>query len=840
MVTGSFLTDFDLTQVNGCEQLRYKSQIPTFGDLPKSSGVYRFCIRVELSGVEKFLLTPNFQVDYDGSSLLLAGKLISINGTDTSTNSSDVTLTLNIENQTEMYVTNQEGCLAGGIWELASKTIPWTLAQLNSIATVYVAFRDQDGNQSGCSSDSILHDNESPTGSGFKIGTGDYTSENSLTVYPSSLNAYEMYLTNSPGCLAGGIWEPYSDQRPAWELFQSNSTAAVYIKYRDEAGNETDCFSDSIVHDNTPPSNPVISDDGLTTGSSTSSQLISWASVSDQGSGISEYQFSIGSSQENPEIQNWISVGLNTQTVVNQLNPMNWGSEYKVFLRAIDHAGNISSVASSDGFLYGYAEKSYIKAPLSGSNNSLDHFGDRLDLHGDTLVVGVGREDCNQNFVTNGEEPACDDALSNSGAVWVFRNINQNWVYESHLKAPNPDIDDEFGREVAIYGDTIVVGVPGEDSNQTTITNGTTASANNSNGNSGAVYVFKRSGSVWTQEAYIKAPNNSAGDGFGNSVAIYENTIVVGAQGEDSNQTSITNGASITNDNTSTDSGAVYVFTRSGTTWSLQSYLKGVQLRPGDSFGRSVSIHEDSIAVGAPEDNCRDVIINGLVACSNNAGAGYGAVYAFKRSGTAWSQEAFLSSPRNLNGDWVGGDVAIWGDTIVAGSVGDSSNQTTITNGSTASTDFSMNDAGAAYVFTRSGSIWSQQAYLKPPNPSPFNTFASSLAIEDDLIVIGVRREGSVQSEITNGNTAANCVANNSGAAFVYERSGTSWSQKAYIKASNRDDGDEFGSDVTIFGDTIAIGAKHEDSDQVTISNQSAASTDNSLVNAGAAYIIDK
>lgn len=268
--------------------------------------------------------------------------------------------------------------------------------------------------------------------------------------------------------------------------------------------------------------------------------------------------------------------------------------------------------------------------------------------------------------------------------------------------------------------------------------------------------------------------------------------------------------------------------------------MKGHQQGPGDSFGRSVAIHADSIAVGAPEDNCRDIIINGLVACSNNAGAGYGAVYAFKRSGTTWSQEAFMSSPRLFNGDWVGGDVAIWGDTIVAGSVGDSSNQTTITNGTGASTDFSLNDSGAAYVFTRSGSDWSQQAYLKPPNPSPLNNFASSLAIENDLIVVGARREGSAQSEITNGNTADNCISNNSGAAFVYERSGTSWSQKAYIKASNRGDGDEFGSDVAIFGDTIAVGAKHEDSEQITISNKEPASSDNTLVNSGAAYIIDK
>ncbi|HIO83289.1 MAG TPA: hypothetical protein EYG61_04605, partial [Deltaproteobacteria bacterium] len=128
------------------------------------------------------------------------------------------------------------------------------------------------------------------------------------------------------------------------------------------------------------------------------------------------------------------------------------------------------------------------------------------------------------------------------------------------IKAVNNDAGDYFGYSVSISGDTLAVGAWGEDSNQTTITNGTTASSDNSSSNSGAVYVYKRTGTSWAQVAYIKAANNDASDFFGSSVSISGDTLAVGASQEDSNQTTITNGTSASSDNSSSDSGAVYVY----------------------------------------------------------------------------------------------------------------------------------------------------------------------------------------------------------------------------------------------------------------------------------------
>jgi hypothetical protein len=107
-----------------------------------------------------------------------------------------------------------------------------------------------------------------------------------------------------------------------------------------------------------------------------------------------------------------------------------------------------------------------------------------------------------------------------------------------------------------------VVGASAEDSNQTTITNGTSSSADNLALNADAVYVYKRTGTTWAQEAYLKASNAAATDYFGNSTSINGDTIVVGAYNEDSNQTTITNGTSSSADNSAGQAGAVYVYVR--------------------------------------------------------------------------------------------------------------------------------------------------------------------------------------------------------------------------------------------------------------------------------------
>ena len=156
-------------------------------------------------------------------------------------------------------------------------------------------------------------------------------------------------------------------------------------------------------------------------------------------------------------------------------------------------------------------------------------------------------------------------------------------IQQAYLKASNTDANDLLGYSVALSGDTLVVGAPQESSNATGV-NGN--QANNSAANSGAVYVFTRSGDVWTQQAYLKASNTDANDQFGVSVAISGDTLAVGAQFEDSNGSQA--------DNSAQDSGAVYVFTRSGGVWTQQAYLKGNNTEAGDQFGVSVAISGDT------------------------------------------------------------------------------------------------------------------------------------------------------------------------------------------------------------------------------------------------------
>jgi hypothetical protein len=257
---------------------------------------------------------------------------------------------------------------------------------------------------------------------------------------------------------------------------------------------------------------------------------------------------------------------------------------------------------------------------------------------------------------------------------------------------------------VAISGDTIVVGARFESSNQTTITHGGTASADNSADRSGAAYGFVRSGTTWIAQAYLKASNAEANDTFGETVAISGDTIVVGASGEDSVQTTVSNGATASADNSAPSSGAAYIFTRSGTTWSQQAYLKAPNAEAGDVFGGdNVAISGDTIVVSARlEDSSQTTITNGSSASADNSAPSSGAAYVFTRSGSTWRQQAYLKAPNAEGSDQFGLSLSISGDTIVVGTFAEDSNQTTITNGPTASPDNSSANAGAVYVFQAS------------------------------------------------------------------------------------------------------------------------------------------
>lgn len=454
--------------------------------------------------------------------------------------------------------------------------------------------------------------------------------------------------------------------------------------------------------------------------------------------------------------------------------------------------------------------------------------------------MGAAGESSNQTTITNGNSASADNSATSSGAAYVFHRTGSSWSQEAYLKPSNLGGTDQFGVSVAIDRDTIVVGANQEDSNQTTITNAPNAIAPNEGAtDSGAAYVFQRAGKTWSEQAYLKPSNTGANDQFGISLAISGETIAVGAYFEDSNQTNITNGSPAPANEGATDAGAVYVFQRSGTTWSEQAYLKPSNTGAGDRFGTTLDISNDTIVVGANLEASNQITItNGSGASVNNSAANAGAAYVFRRNGTTWAEEAYLKAPNTESGDQFGDAVAIDGDTIVVGAFSEASNQTTITNGTTASSDNSATLAGAAYVFQRTGSTWSHQAYLKPPNLGAVDRFGNAVAIEGNTILVSSIFEDNNQTTVTNGSMPNDDNSlSNSGAVYVFQRSGSTWAFRAYLKAPNADVDDRFGNAISISGDTAVVGVNLEDSNQNTITNGPTASTNNSALTSGAAFV---
>ncbi len=391
---------------------------------------------------------------------------------------------------------------------------------------------------------------------------------------------------------------------------------------------------------------------------------------------------------------------------------------------------------------------------------------------------------------------------------------------QSYLKASNTNTNDEFGYAAALSGDTAVIGAIAEDSAAVGVGGN---QSDNSVSFSGAAYVFVRSGSSWSQQAYLKASNTGTGDRFGWSVAVSGDTVVVGARAEESNATGVDGNQ---NNNSASEAGAVYVFVRNGTTWTQQAYLKASNNEAGDQFGYSVAISGDTLVVGARGEASNAIGVDGDQ--TNDAAGGSGAAYVFVRSGTVWTQQAYLKASNTGSGDEFGAAVAISGDTIVVGARSEDSNATGV-GGNQANN--SAGQAGAAYVFVRNGTAWSQQAYLKASNTGGDDGFGVAVAVSGGTAVVGAYTEDSGASGV-DGNGADDSVTN-SGAAYVFARSGSTWSQQGYLKASNPGAADVFGDRVAISGDRIVIGAPREDGSSTGIDGPSNESAGDS----GAAYL---
>jgi hypothetical protein len=239
--------------------------------------------------------------------------------------------------------------------------------------------------------------------------------------------------------------------------------------------------------------------------------------------------------------------------------------------------------------------------------------------------------------------------------------------------------------------------------------------------------------------------------------------VVVGAHQEDSSTT----GVNSTPDESASGSGAAYVFTRSGTTWTEQAYLKPAAVgttQEFDNFGRSVAVSGDTVVVGA---NGESSSTTGVNSTPDESASGSGAAYVFTRSGTTWTEQAYLKPAAvgtTQAGDLFGFWVAVSGDTVAVGALGESSS----TTGVNSTPDESASGSGAAYVFTRSGTTWTQQAYLKPAavgTSQASDNFGISVAVSGDTVVVGAHQE---DSSTTGVNSTPDESASASGAAYVF------------------------------------------------------------------------
>ncbi len=308
-------------------------------------------------------------------------------------------------------------------------------------------------------------------------------------------------------------------------------------------------------------------------------------------------------------------------------------------------------------------------AKLSASDATQgDYFGISVSISGDVAVVGASND---------------DDGGDGSGSAYVFRYDGSGWRQEAKLTNPGGGVFEDFGWSVAISGDVIVIGVPGEDY---------------ANGRRGAAYVFRGAGSAWVLEAKLTAPDAGAYTLFGESVSVSGALIVVGAPFDDAACPFDPN----------CNSGAVYVFRHDSSGWVLDAKFSAVDTAPHDNFGSSVSISGDVVLASA--------LFTGPLS---------GSAYVFRRDTFGWTQEAELVASDAQPNDYFGNSVSVSGDVAAVGA-------------------HFHSDAGWAsgsgYIFRHGGSGWVEEAKLVASDAAPSAEFGTSVSISGDWAVFGASR----------------------------------------------------------------------------------------------------
>jgi len=317
---------------------------------------------------------------------------------------------------------------------------------------------------------------------------------------------------------------------------------------------------------------------------------------------------------------------------------------------------------------------------------------------------------------------------------------------QSKLTANDGAEDDLFGYSVAIYGDTVIVGADMDDESR------------------GAAYIFVRedddaadndnSNNNWIQQAKLVANDREFFRSFGIGVAIYEDTAIIGSYLDDVN---------------GDFSGSAYLFVRENDSWSQQAKIVANDGSRGDFFGYAVGIYDNTVVVGAPDDD------------ENGDWSGSAYVFVKDTTNNDWIQKAKLVADDGARLNYFGHSVGIYGDTIIIGAYGHTAKGT---------------DSGSAYIFSRdSKGNWSQQVKLLASDGQASDYFGRSVAIHEDTVIIGSDGDDD--------------YGERSGSAYIFVRSSDGWIEETKLEASDEAPRDAFGSSVGIYGHRAVVGAFH-------------------------------
>jgi len=328
-----------------------------------------------------------------------------------------------------------------------------------------------------------------------------------------------------------------------------------------------------------------------------------------------------------------------------------------------------------------------------------------------------------------------DDVLgANAGAAYIFTKSSNIWTQDARLTASDGAGGDTLGFAVSTDGTTAMAGAFGHA--------GGAAAA-------GAVYVYTQTGGLWPQTQKLVASDPTVAANFGAAVHVSGNVAIIGAP------VKADSGA---------NSGAAYIFNKSGT-WTQSQKLAPSDPAANKYFGRAVLVEGNTAIIAGAGDN------------------GFrGAVYVFTKSGPTWTQTQKLVASDGAANDMFGFSIDMDGSTLVVGAWQD---------------DDGGADSGAVYVFTNSGGTWTEAQKLVASDADAGDKFGNQVSISGNNILVGAvfDEDGGIDR----------------GSAYIFSKSGSTWSQTAKLKASDAEDGEKFGNAVAIDGESALIGADHDD-----------------------------